>query len=279
MPETIELLVDSMFEDREDDGLLHCSGDILAPMHHLYLNKLGAEKKPNDAASKLRMLTGTLWHERFEEVVYELGGISEIPLAEGLPEGWAGTADALIPSERRIPEREAPAYRLQDLKTTSVAGLRMNYWIKDTHLWQVSAYYWALDAMGYNIDPEFDILYVGVSGYRPIPSDSEMAYKTLTSKPLPKDVVWNRLERRMRALENLTELPEQDYEYVWEYGIDKKNGLHRVKRTHWLTKFCPYDEMACSCNDPDNIAIEHFDVDDPAEFVYNQIVEDEYAGY
>ena len=83
---------------RPPDGLLHASGDLLGSLRHAQLRLAGAPTIESEIVSDIRLMTGTMWHRFIGQMLVEAGVHfeQEIDVTPGLPEGWAGTADALF---------------------------------------------------------------------------------------------------------------------------------------------------------------------------------------
>lgn len=257
---------------REPDGKLHCSSDLTSPLRHTQLRALGVPTKARNAASSIRLKHGWLWHEWFHITLIQnhIPFFHEIKLDEFLPEGWSGTADWVF----WHPEYEA--FVLGDLKTTKGENI---YWIntrgaKDDHIWQLSAYYYALLGMGLPMVKGFGIMYWpmnDVSGENPAPILQECS-------PLPQEKVGRVMEARRKSveaimdemgspgqlykpggLERLTELlaPEGDREQKlkWNY---KQHVFDVVLTPHWSTKFCDWEPPLCSCSLQGQTKIGHF---------------------
>lgn len=177
-----------------------------------------------------------------------------------MPTGWSGTADWVF----WHPEYEA--FILGDLKTARGESI---YWInqrgaKEEHIWQLSAYYYALLQMGLPMVKGFGIMYWpmnDVEGENPIPTLEDC-------EPLAEDIVLGRMIERWLAakpwigcdwrpgvFDLLAPEQEREQKLVW----NKKMGVIDVKLVpHWSTRFCDWEPPYCSCSSQGTNKIGHF---------------------
>ena len=237
---------------REPDGLLHCSSDLRAPLRMVQLRAIGAPSIQRPIAQDIRLLHGTLWHEWFHGVI-ERSGIDfkyEVNLNEYLPEGWGGTADWLF----YHPEYEA--WVLGDLKTVKGEGL---FFInkdgaKVDHLWQLSAYWYALERIGIPLVKGFGIMYWPMNDtndtvdIEPVVQDCQ---------PIERDHLYATMHAIKTEVDNyrtvyaetgkylnpaLAAMPEREQKYYW----NKAQGVFDVKLVPvWYERFCEFDETLC----------------------------------
>lgn len=214
---------------------------------------------------------GTLWHEWWHKTLIERGVpfFHELNLTPYMPEGWSGTADWVF----WHPEYQA--FALGDLKTAKGEAI---YWInskgaKTEHIWQLSAYYYALLAMGLPMVKGFAIMYWPMNDT----SDGDVVLPTLQEcDPLPEDVVLGRMTDRWLsakpflglrwddaqsvdwAFENLA--PEQDREQKLFWS--KPQGVFDVKLVpNWSTRFCDWEEPYCNCRNQGTTKVGHYKLD------------------
>lgn len=258
----VDLLREGLEDDRrEPDGLLHCSSDLLGSLRHAQLTVAGAPRLPTKVVSQVRMMTGTLWHDFFNELFIRKGlaVVQETRVAEFLPEGWAGTPDWLFwNAERR-------AFALGDCKTIKGVGLR--YIPKDEHVWQLSAYYHALREAGYPMLKGIFIFYLPMED---VPGE-HIEPTIITLDPLPKDLVWGVMEEKWTATVRYTSrlhetvlLPDDTLVARYEGFVtpDLAPPMERVQRMfknkdqyelklvpHWSAQFCPFDNDLCDCSE------------------------------
>lgn len=253
---------------RAPSGNLSPSSDILAPLRHVQLKVAGAPKR-EDADSLLgfvRMETGTLWHSHFERIFKRrrLPVMLEVRLNDYLPEGWAGIADWIMWSD------EYRAFVLGDLKTAKPESmLRLGqYGIKEAHMWQLSAYWYALEKMGIPLLNSFLCMY--------LPMDDSVAGVTaplvIEGRPLARDLVIGTMTQRTedvrRYLASLTSLDDGRL----AYGVDDPlyfitdelaPAQERIQKVswvgdkyhyevklapHWSATYCPYPVELCDCS-------------------------------
>lgn len=237
---------------REPDGLLHCSTDLVSPLRMVQLRAVGAPTVDRPIAHEIRLMHGTIWHDWFHEIIEESGikFLSEIPLNLYLPEGWGGTADWLFWN----PELEA--WVLGDLKTTRGEAL---FFInrdgaKTEHLWQLSAYWHALEDAGIPLVKGFGILYWPMN-------DTNDAVEVVPTVQDCMPVERDELHAHMAAVKasvdaykveydktgqyinkELAPMPEREQKYYW----NKTQGVFDVKLVpSWYERYCDYDEDLC----------------------------------
>lgn len=245
-------------EQREFDGLLHASGDLVGSLRHSQLGFVGAPTVPRHLVEDIRLRTGTMWHEYIGSLLTAAGipYMAEVALAPWMPEGWSGTADLIF----WHPQYEA--WVLVDIKTMKGEGLQ---WVekdgmKEEHLWQASAYWHALVAAGFPMLDRFGILYLPMNMVygesMPNPSVQE-------GVPIPEDQIIPLMESRYAAckeyadlqaegLSDLTEglAPEQDrVQKLFWAGKGKPNQWDVKLVPHWSAQFCPYESDLCGCKD------------------------------
>lgn len=159
------------------------------------LDVAGAPKVESDFIGDVRLMTGTMWHKIIEEslgAVPELEVRTERKLDQWLHEGWSGTADWIFWHPALA------SWILGDLKTIKGEGVK---WVekdgmKNEHMWQLSAYWWALEAAGQPLWPDFGVLYLPMNN---VPRED--VHPTLQwGKPLPKGLVWGRMAERWDAM-------------------------------------------------------------------------------
>jgi hypothetical protein len=197
-------------------------------------------------------MTGTLWHKYYQELLVKKGlTITEVNCEPWLPDGWAGTADWVFysPTDR--------AFILGDLKTIKGEGLPyVREGPKEEHLWQLSAYYWALAAGKFPLRKRVFVMYLPLNddmraGEPPTPTIVE-------TMPLPRDQVWGEMEARWELTkEYLSSLPDSG-KFVTAALAEPMARVQKLYRNgdkyelklvpHWSCQFCPYDDSLCDCN-------------------------------
>jgi len=244
-------------DQRQPDGLLHCSGDLIGPLRHSQLTAAGAPTVRSPLVQEVRLRTGTMWHSFFNELLIEQGHLvmHEVKMRQWLPEGWAGTLDWLMWDTNKR------AFVLGDLKTTKGEGM---FYIerngaKEEHLWQLSAYYHALVNAKFPMLEGFSILYL------PMNNDGGRNEATAPVQadcvPLDADLVWGRMEERWAATRPYLRAVRRDGEYLNEFLAppadreqkmvwDSKRERWDLKLVpHWSTRFCSYDTELCDCSE------------------------------
>jgi len=168
-----------------------------------------------------------------------------------MPDMWGGTADYVF----YHPEYEA--FVLGDLKTTKGESL---FFInrdgaKEEHIWQLSAYFHALVAMGLPMVEQVGVLYVPMND---ISGKSESPAPSLQEiQPYPAEIVLERQESRSTAVRELinaitpdmyhdnfsglTELLAPVQERVQKLVWDKSKSVFNVVLTpHWSAAYCDW---------------------------------------
>lgn len=239
-------------------GNMSVSSDILAPLRHVMLKVAGAPTKPESLLGLVRLETGTLWHRKFEDMMRRrrIPVMLEVKLNDYLPAGWAGVADWIMWSD------EYKAFVLGDLKTAkpeSFVWLRRDG-MKEAHLWQLSAYWHALADMGIPLVKAILCMYL------PLDDSANDVNEPLMveGKPLDRDLVWDTMTERSKAvqeyLEALEEIGSVPPTYVNEklapvqgrvqrFTWDSEKFQYDVKLApHWSANYCPYPDELCDCS-------------------------------
>lgn len=269
----VELLERQLADDRRPpDGLLHPSGDLIGSLRHAQLRAAGAPTVASEIVSDVRLMTGTMWHSFYEATFRraKLPVMTEVKLDRWLPEGWSGTADWLMWSD------EYKAFVLGDLKT--IKGEGMPYverdGIKDEHLWQLSAYWYACEAMGIPLVKAFVVLYLPQN----VPAGENPQPLLAEGRPLDRELVIGTMQERwQKTSDYLDELwlckehsedgsvnwlqpslaPEQERVQILRWN--GKQGVYDVKLApHWSTAYCPYPNELCACSEQGTNKIGHF---------------------
>lgn len=219
----------------------------------------------NPLMSAIRLMTGTLWHDWIGETMERQGVpvMREVNVSAGLPEGWSGTADLLTW------DAEEQGFVLHDLKTTRGEGI---FWIekdgmKDDHLHQCSAYFWALVEMGFPMVPYFDVIYLPMNDAPDVTGPSVQR-----GKPIPRDTLYPLMESRKEAVEAYLASIEAGLDGLGPHMLDREPeryltdalapGLPREQKLYkkgdifelklvpnWRTRYCPFDPPLCDCQE------------------------------
>jgi hypothetical protein len=271
---------------RPNDFLLHASSHIDGPLRHTQLDVAGAPKVKSELLSEITLFTGTMWHEWLHNTLRRLGVpyMAEVNLTPWLPEGWAGTADAVVWNP------DLKAFVLIDFKTQKGEGMRFIAMggAKDAHKLQASAYWHALKKMGIPLAKAIGVFYLpkndvrGKDPVEPILADFE---------PYPAKALHKQMEeRRQRVTEYRNSLPfdaaDSEAVALWaspsnashvgwvtdelapvserEQRLyrDRVSGSFELKlMPHWSTAYCPYDDELCDCSTQGSTKIGYFDID------------------
>lgn len=261
--DVVDVLKKGLAKDRRpSDGLLHCSSDLIGSLRHAQLACAGAPRIESELVSDVRLRTGTMWHSYFNELLIAAGKsvVNEVKLSHLLPEGWSGTADWLFWHEAKR------AFVLGDLKSIKGEGLK---WIakdglKEEHLWQLSAYYWALREGRYPMVKGLAVLYLPMND---VPKE-DIEPVLIEAEPLPRDLVWGVMEDRWAKTKAYLDQVNSDHPWG-EVGYENKYlgagtlapPMERVQKLfknkgklelklvpHWSAQFCPYPDELCDCN-------------------------------
>lgn len=246
------------------DGLLHASSHLAGSLRHAQLEVAGAPTVDRSFADHVVLKTGTLWHEWVAAKLGQQGhaAMLEVKMGRWMPTGWTGTADWIIWSD------EYKAFVLGDLKTSKGEMLR---WIerdgaKDAHLWQLSAYWYALRDAGFPLVKGFGVFYLPknpVKGYvvEPLTIECEpveesalyatMEYRAEATRKYMADIglVFGERPHALHSPEAyLSEhlAPVQERKQVLRW--DTKLGFWEVKlEPNWDTVYCRFPDELCNC--------------------------------
>lgn len=265
MPDSLgllDLLYDDLAEDEwGSDGLLHAS-ELADPLRHVQLRMAGAPRLPKTFAELVVLETGKMWHKRLAQAWERkrVSFLAEVPMQDGLPDGWGGSADFLVWDPKRR------GFVLYDLKTTKSTGLQYVHrdGAKTEHIWQTSCYWWALKRMGYPVLNRIGIIY--------LPKDEDYSIEGGVQPVMAvvKPLDYPRIEQRMLETKAVVDayldgLPFGHAGGMWEtYGdfltpeladpmpreqkLYKNKELWEVKLVpHWTSMFCPFEDDLCDC--------------------------------
>lgn len=283
-------------QKRPHDGLLHASTDLNGSMRHVMLRAVGAPSKSRSIASGIRLMHGTLWHEWFHQVLVKRGVpfFHELNLTDHMPEGWSGTADWVFWHP------EYHAFILGDLKTAKGEAL---FWInkdgaKADHIWQLSAYFYALVNMGLPMVKGMGVMYWPMNDT----NDGDVILPSIQEvEPLPEDVILGRMNERWSLVQEYKRSidverqrwSEETGEHPLSYPTDDDilGGLapvqERVQKVvwnkaqgvfnlilapHWSARFCDFEPPYCTCSEQGTTKIGHYTLE--GEFVPREGYED-----
>jgi hypothetical protein len=221
-------------------------------------------------AQEMPLVMGTYLHEFIAKALRGTPHMAEVKLDPWLPEGWGGTADALVWDE------DERAFALRDYKSMRGEGFGyLNRGPKEEHLWQTSMYYHGARAMGLPMLPDVGVLYLPKNDTPQHPEPTLLLFE-----PLPEEqVVAEANRRRARVDEYLDALPEvmppgdkskfwltdelePVQERVQKLTFDKKTETWDLKLApHWSAAYCPFPDELCDCNLQGQTKIGMFDVD------------------
>jgi hypothetical protein len=219
-----------------------------------------------------RMQTGTLWHTWLQQRLVRLGVpvMCEVNLNPWLPEGWGGTADFVIWNP------ELRAFVLVDLKTTKGESLRyVQDGAKEEHIWQTSAYWYALKKMGLPMVKREAVFYLPMNDTR---GDEPVEPVLIDFEPLPARTIGAEMKSRAKSAaayvdsidpegadnphKFLTDKLAPVQERSQRIYYDRKTGTWELKWIpHWSAQFCPYKTELCDCSVQGTTKLGTFDVD------------------
>lgn len=271
-------------QQRPPDGLLHPSSDLIGSLRHAQLTAAGAPKIESPIASQMPLLLGTYLHTWLGEQL-EAEGIPfmrEVNLQHWLPEGWNGTADFVFFD----PEKDG--WVLTDLKSQKGESYKFTRdgGAKDEHIWQVSAYWWALVEMGLPMVNGFGIIYLPKNDT----TDKNERVELLVQEcdPLPRELVWDTMEERWALTQaylaeinaererwsEATGAHPMDYpsyddalndklapvqERIQKMWWSAKTNTWDVKLVpHWSAGYCPFPNELCDCSEAGTTKIGHW---------------------
>ena len=253
--------------ERPPDGKLHPSGDLVGSLRHAQLRAAGAPMRSRAIAQSIRLMHGTIWHDWFHAAL-EKAGVNfqfEVDVTPWMPEGWSGTADWLFWHP------EYNAWVLGDLKTTKGEAI---HWIKKDgakleHIWQLSAYYWALVNSGRPMVHAVGVMYwpmndtndavdVEPTMQEVAPIDEAIIKSTMESRwELTQAYLYAVAEGEGFINPKLHDPQERELTLVW----NKKQRIFDVKLTpHWSARFCDYPDY-CDCSQQGVTKVGHWTLD------------------
>jgi hypothetical protein len=268
----LEGILDEWVRDERNDGFLHPSEHLAAPLRHAQLSAAGAPKRKRPFDEQIVLKIGQMIHEGFHDELRRLGipYMAEVNLGPWMPPGWNGTADAVIWNP------ELKAFVLADFKTSKGESIqyRVRGGASDDHVYQTSIYWHSLRKMGIPLAKAIGVLYIPKNKPRsgnvqpllvdfdPIPVRKLTAmmnerkaevdrYKASLPKPNPRPLLPEEFVTDELA-------PEPDMEQ--RVYRDKASGDQVLKLVpKWQTKFCDWEAPLCSCSEQRSITIGRYD--------------------
>lgn len=266
---------------RPNDFKLHASSHLMGSLRHAQLDVAGAPRRTNPLLSEITLMTGTMWHEWMHDTLRRLGVpyLAEVNLTPWLPEGWAGTADALVWNP------DFKAFVLVDFKTTKGEGMK---WLrrdgaKKEHIAQASAYWHAAKKMGLPLAKVISILYWPKNDTT---SKTELIEPMLIDfPPLPAKALHAEMKKRWGKVSDYVsslggepgqEVPQSSRplpDWVTDAlepvqpreqraYFDRTTGTYELKLVpHWSAAYCPYPTELCDCSEQGTTKIGYWDID------------------
>lgn len=257
---------------RPEDGLLHCSSDLLGPLRHAMLRITGAPYTPEPIASRIRLMTGTLWHKWIADLFEDerVKVLSEVNISAGLPKGWSGTLDHLFY------DPSMDAWRIKDIKTQRAEAFAFDKGIvKSDHQAQLSAYWHGAVAVGFTMVKEIEVIYIPMNAAK---TELEVKIDERSCDVLPKEPLWEDMAEKWQLLgryleahtkahfnrpptknpapeswllPELSDPPPRVQKLVNRYdGKGQKKVLESIDLKlvpDWRAAFCPYEPPLCTC--------------------------------
>lgn len=285
-----DLLRKRLSARRPPSGMMRCSSEILGSLRHAQLRLAGAPTVESEIVSDIRMQTGTMWHTFIGDMLVRAGVpfMQEVKLNDGLPLGWGGVADAVFW------DKAAGGFVLADYKTIKGEGMK---WVlkdgaKEDHLWQLSAYWWALYNLGLPMVKGFGVWYLPQNDTTE--RDEQIAPVLMECDPIERDVLFPLMEEKREKVDAylnrimddkarymtmrttstpsppapgteaifLNDLLAPETERVQKVYWDGKRGVWDLKLVpHWSTHYCPYPTELCGCSEQGSTKIGEYTTD------------------
>lgn len=256
--------------ERADDGLLHPSTHLAAPLRHAQLDRAGAPKKPRSLIDRIVLHTGTMWHAQIAQWFIRNGipAMIEVNVTPWLPKGWGGTADLVVWSP------EYKAFVLADIKTTKGESLRyrMRSGASEEHILQTSVYWHALKKMGLPLVKMIDVIYVPKNDTRT--KDEVITPVMIEFDPLPLRALHAQMAKRKdrvdKYLGTLPEIATHFGDFLTDELEDVQPMIQRIYRDkasgdnvlrlvpHWTSQFCPFPAELCGCGEQTTYTVGRF---------------------
>jgi len=270
---------------RPPDGLLHCSGDLCGSLRHAQLKAAGAPMIDEDVVSETRLMLGTLMHGAVERYLRSQPVMLEVKLDRWLPEGWSGTADHFVwNAEKR-------GFVLTDLKTIKPEGMPyiIKGGIKDEHMHQLSAYWWAAVRAGLPMVHGIGVLYLPVGQIAPkdIARVGKVAPSFQEGTPYPQEYIEGLMQDRWAATKaylqevQLARILDPDFwitdslapvqDRVPKLSLNKQLKVPKLSQLlvpHWSATYCPFPDELCDCSTQKVQTVGSWDLDPDGAPVY-----------
>lgn len=282
--EVTEMLRNALLANqRPPDGKLHASSHLTGSLRHVQLDAAGAPKIESDLVATVNLAVGTAVHSLFEGMFRGKPIMLEVKLDEWMPPGWSGTADWVAW------DPEIRAFVLGDLKTTKPGGIHYIHkgGAKESHIWQVSAYWHALVRMGLPLLDRAGVYYLPKNQL--LAREGEPVSPTMQEiTPLPLDVVEGRMAELSEAVNAYRDsLPKYGAASLSDYLTDKlapvqpreiKLSINKVNKRpvidvklapSWSVEFCEFPDELCNCRRQTTNKIGSWDRDDSGMLVYS----------
>ena len=270
---TVDLagVIDAGIRSDRDDGMLHPSTHLAAPLRHAQLDRAGAPKPQRPFADQMTLHIGTMIHEWLHDELRKQGVpyMAEVNLGPWMPPGWNGTADAVVWNP------ELKAFVLVDFKTSKGESIqyRERSGASEEHILQTSIYWHALRKMGVPLAKAIGVLYIPKNQTR----SGDIRPLLVDFDPLPVRKLKAQMDERKRAVDKyLCSLPKPNPrpllpdEFVTEelapepdmeqrIYTDKATGRQVLKLVpKWMTRYCPYEAPLCTCSSQKSFVIGSF---------------------
>jgi len=280
--ELVPLDLTELFRERlqrpyRPSGEMSVSRHLVGSLRHAMLDVAGAPTIPRPLTDSIVLNTGDLWHDWMYATIDRTGWpyMREVRLSPWLPDGWRGRADLIV----WHPEYQA--FVLGDIKTTKGDSM---FWInkagaKESHIWQVSAYWHALVKMGLPMLEGTFVYYFPKDGSSRgevvLPAVKEI--ELIPVRQMKDEMVyrWDRMKEYVASLyEGRNPLLETDEFGLFDFLTDElepvqerqqklvrnsKMGVVDLKLVpSWDAQFCDFPDELCDCNTQTTTKIGHF---------------------
>ena len=270
MASFLDLLNEVLKENSWDKENLHPSVDLQGCLRRTCLDFAGAEQRTTSSTEEIRKVLGRQFHRwlqwRLEKMDLEVE--NEVKVKEGLPEGWSGSADTLLKV------RSTGETWLLDYKTVSSVQLYMadlnagrktlsnkdNSFPSESYVWQLSAYFHALNRMGREVDRAM-LIYVPIDTYYdrggrkhqfeprqieidPIPEDEVFSRMDLVSEVVGK---WKKTWKETGKAVNydLPEHIEPEQKLIPKPSWKNPQRYELHQKLDWRCRYCPFFQTSC----------------------------------
>ena len=258
-----------------NDGKLHPSSDLVGSLRHSMLRAAGAPTIESKFTQNLTLWIGRQIHHMVGDSLEAKGVpvMREVSVEPWLPDGWTGTADLVFYDPAK------DGWVLADVKGQKGESFRFlqQDGAKEEHIWQVSAYWWALYDMGLPMVDGFTMIYLPKNDTTD--KWDRVEPMAIECDVLDQEVVWDVMTQRWEDTseylqsvyghsgeapehwinEYLAE-PQERVQKMWWNG---KQGVWDIKLApHWSADYCPFPNELCDCSEQPTNKIGHWQIEE-----------------